>query len=445
MAARTPASRDRHVDLLRALALGAVVLGHWLATDVGYEHGDGLTGRNALQVVPWAPPLTWLFQVMPVFFLVGGFANAASLTSQLRRGGSAASWRLSRAGRLLRPTTMLLVVLGGGALIATLLGVDSELVGTATWLASIPLWFLTVYIAVVVLAPATHALHRRGGLLVPVVLAAAVGGGDAARLLFEVPLVGEANFLLAWLAIHQAGFSWHDGRLPARPAVGLPLAGGGLVGLFLLTVMGPYPVSMVAVPGEEVQNTSPPTLALLALATAQTGLVLALRDRGNRWLRRTRPWTAVVAVNTVILTVFLWHLTAAVVAAVALYPAGVLPQPQLGTAAWFLLRLPWLVALALVVMALVAVFGRIERRGRLLDPATMAQEMDRGSRVLPRLAVVLTYVGLACVLAGLLGVTVADRGYHGPTGLPTWAVVTYLCGAAALRRARTSVHAGRRR
>jgi len=65
----------------------------------------------------------------------------------------------------------------------------------------------------------------------------------------------------------------------------------------------------------------------MALAVTQVGVVLALQPAANRWLRRTRPWTAVVAGNAVILTVFLWHMTAAAIAAVVLYPTGVMAQP----------------------------------------------------------------------------------------------------------------------
>jgi hypothetical protein len=430
-AGRTPNTRDRHVDLLRALAISAVVIGHWLAAVVTYEDGV-IGGRNVLEVLSWTHPLSWLFQVMPVFFLVGGYANAASLTSHRRRGGDATTWLLVRADRLLRPTTAFIVTLAAAALMARLLGADPALVGTATWVASIPVWFLLVYLAVVVLTPAMHALHQRAGLAVPIVLAGMVAAGDLARLRLGLPHLGDANYLLAWLAVHQIGFSWRDGRLPARPGVALPLATGGLAALVLLTVVGPYPVSMVAVPGEQGQNTAPPTLALLALAIAQTGLALLASERSNRWLRRTRAWTAVVAVNAVILTVFLWHMTAVLVGAVTLYATGLFPQPPVGSGAWLLLRLPWVACLAFVLVVLVAMFGRIElRSGRRPHPEARrrASEQRSGAHALR----VLTVAGVAAVLAGLLGITTAGPGDHGPTGLPTTALLAYLLGTAELR------------
>ncbi len=418
----TPAHRDRYVDLLRAVAIGAVVLGHWLAVHVSYD--GGFAGGSVLETVGWTRPLTWLFQVMPVFFLVGGYANAASLASYRGRGGNAVEWTLRRTGRLVRPTAALLAVLTAAALAARAAGVDPGLVGTGVWLAGIPLWFLVAYIAVVVLTPVMYGAHRRFGLAVPAGLAALVGLGDLARLGAGVPYVGDANFLFAWLAVHQLGIAWRDGRLPARRAVALPLAGLGLVALAGLTVAGPYPVSMVGIPGEEIQNTSPPTLALLALAVTQTGVALLLHDAGNRWLRRGRPWTAVVAVNSVIMTLFLWHMTAVVIGVLALHAAGLLPEAAPGSPSWLLLRLPWLGVLALILAVLVAVFGRVERRtGPLPAP---------GSATGP-VPFVLTLAGACGVLAGILAIAVAGPGDHGPAGLSTPGLVACFAGAAVLR------------
>ncbi|MCA2189786.1 acyltransferase family protein [Nonomuraea cavernae] len=417
-AERTPPERERLIDLLRAVAISMVVLGHWLSVSVTYRGGFG--GASALEVLPWTRPLTWLFQVMPVFFLVGGFANAASLDSQRRRGGTAVSWLLSRTARLVAPTSMLVLVLSGVACLALVLGADPKSVGTAVWLACVPLWFLIVYLAAVFLTPVMLALDRRAGLAVPVVLMTLVALGDVARLLGR-PSLGQANFLLAWLAVHQLGIAWREGTLPVRRAVALPMAAGGLAALVALTVAGPYPISMVAIPGERLQNTSPPTLALLALAVTQTGIVFLLHDRGIRWLGRPRPWLVIVAVNSVIMTVFLWHLTAVVIAALALYPTGLMPQPATGSAQWLLLRLPWLAILAVLLTVLVALFGWVERRAR---PITLPQA-NGGLRTAA------TVTGAAAVIAGLLGAALAGQG-----ALPVLMLPVYLCGAALLRLAR---------
>ncbi|MBD0421790.1 acyltransferase family protein [Streptomyces sp. TRM S81-3] len=439
LAERTPPRRERHVDLLRAVAIVIVVLGHWMVIVVTGANG-GVDGFSALEVLSWGRPITWLVQVMPVFFIVGGFANAASLASHTRAGKAVDDWLLDRSARLVRPTTALLVTLAAAALIARTAGVDPAQVGRAVWLASIPLWFLLVYLVVVFLTPLMHRLHRRAGLAVPLVLVVLVAAGDVARLAFDAAALQLGNYLFAWLAVHQTGFAWQDGTLPVRPGVAVPLFTGGAAAAVLLTVAGPYPVSMVDVPGTSFRNLSPPTLALLALATAQLGLALLLRDAGERRLRRLGPWMAVIAVNTVIMTVLLWHMSAFVVVAVTVYATGLfpLPRPPGATEAWLLWKLPWLAVLSVVLGAFVAVFGRIERRGPRRGAAASRSRWTPRALGRPRLRATVTTLGYAAAVLGLLGVAVAGPADHGPLGLPAAALAVFLAGAALLRAARAA-------
>jgi fucose 4-O-acetylase-like acetyltransferase len=419
LAVRTPDSRERSADMWRALAIFLVVLGHWFVVAVVYRDGE-LSGYNALDVLTWIDPFTWLFQVMPIFFLVGGYASAASLASHRASGGDGIGWVLRRTDRLLRPTTALFVVLPVATAVTVAAGVNKQLLGHAVWLASIPLWFLVAYLALVVLTPWLYALHRRAGLAVPVALVVLVAVADLLRRGLHVPIVGQSTYLFAWLAVYQLGFCWRDGLLRLSRVQALAVAAGGLVALIGLTELGPYPVAMVG------YNTTPPTLALMALATTQVGVVLALQPAANQWLRRTRPWTVVVASNAVILTVFLWHMTAAAIAAVVLFPTGVMAQPPIHSGAWLLWRLPWLAFCTLFLAVLVALFARIELRRPVLRPVERGLWRDGA-----------TVIGMAAVLAGLLGVAVSGADYHGPTGLPWGALISYLFGAAVLRVVRT--------
>jgi fucose 4-O-acetylase-like acetyltransferase len=438
IAERTPPSRERYIDLLRALAITAVVLGHWLVTVIGYDEEGQLTGRSALPDLTWAHPLTWLVQVMPVFFFVGGYANAASLAAHRSGGGDAIGWLQNRSGRLIRPTTMLVVVLAVAALLARLLGADSGQVRTVVWFASIPLWFLSAYLAVVLLTPITYALHQRFGLAVPLVLVVLVAVGDIARLR-EASALSYGNYLFGWLAMHQIGFAWRDGRMPIQRRVAVPLLLGGLAVLLVLTLVGPYPVSMINVPGERLHNMSPPSLALLAVATTQLGLALLLRDPATRWLQRIRPWMVVVAVNAVVLTIFLWHISAAVLLTGALHFLGLLPTPPVGSAAWWLWKVPWLIMLALVLAVLVAIFGWIEVRGsrRPTDRPRWMPAWLAGALARPAPRFLLTVGGFGATVLGLLGNSLAPKVGDQSFGMPIGALVVFLGGAAVLRLLRS--------
>lgn len=260
-AAATPAHRDRYVDLLRVGAVLLVVTGHWLAVTVTVQDGrvgGANAGTNVLQLLPWARPLTWLFQVMPIFFLVGGYANTASWSSHQRRGGNGTTWVRSRMFRLLWPTAIFVFILAAVRGLGRALGFDPAVVGGAVWVAAIALWFLVVYIAVVALAPALITWQRRWRhVKIISVLVVGVMLVDLSRLIFAVPIVASSTYLLGWLVVHQLGVAWRDGVLTRNPRTPWLLAGGGLLSLLVLTGLGPYAVSMLGTAGPGLQNIAP--------------------------------------------------------------------------------------------------------------------------------------------------------------------------------------------
>lgn len=441
LAENTPPSRERYVDLLRAVSIVLVVIGHWLVSVITHDRNGQLAGHSALGSMTWMYPLTWLFQVMPLFFVAGGYANAASLAAHRRRGGDAVTWLRGRGVRLLRPTTAFLLVLALVALVAQALGADPGLTRLAVWFATIQLWFLTAYLAVVVLTPLMYWLHQRFGWGVVVTLVVLIALGDVARLHGHGELA-DGGYLYGWLAIHQVGFFWRDGRLPFRPRVWATLLAGGLVTVLALTLAGPYPMSMVDLPGKGPHNASPPTVALLATATFQLGLVMMLHGPAERWLRRERPWRAVIGVNVVVFTVFLWHMCAVLLLVGLLGALGALPTPAAGTVSWWLWRVPWFGLLGVILAGLVAVFGRVELRGQAPAPRWSASRWlarwlarcplaPAWRRQPARLALTLTAFALA--VTGLISNNVAPARAHYLVGLPLGGLLAYLAGAGLLR------------
>ena len=365
LASATPARRERYVDFLRVFSLAIVMLGHWLMAGIEFRDGR-LVASNVLEAAPAAQWLTWVFQIMPVFFVVGGFSNTASWTAASRDGRGYGEWLAGRLTRLVRPV---LVFAGVWVAVVVALGV-AGVAPAAVRAGSIaqPLWFLAVYVVVVALAPAMIAAQRRWGWGVSVALAGGVAAVDLLRWPLGVPVVGWLNLALVWLFAHQLGVAWRDGAVThwSRRRFWL-LAGVGLGGLLVLTGAFGYGRSMVGV-GEGRSNTFPPSLALVALGLWQFGLAMLLRPAVDRWLDRPRPWAAVVAANGMAMTVFLWHLTALLIVAVVALPGGLLPAPAVGTAAWWAWRPVWLVAPAVVLVPLVWLFARVELR-RLPAPA----------------------------------------------------------------------------
>lgn len=362
VAANTPVGRDRYIDLLRVVSLGTVVFGHWLMAAVTVDREGNAQVGNLLAEVPALQPLTWLLQIMPVFFFVGGFSHALSYRSLERKaeGGSVyAAFLRARLQRLLRPTMVFIAVWGGGALLVQVVGADGPLARVAQRLVAQPLWFIGIYLAMVAFTPPLLRLHERYGVGALAGLVAGAVAVDVLRFALGVPYVEFLNFAFVWLAVHQLGFLRADGRLGVRTVPGGMAIVGSVSGA-LLVAFGPYPLSMVGMPGEKVSNMAPPTLALLAHGIWLVGAVELLRRPAARLLERERVWRGVVAANGIAMTAFLWHLTAMLgVVGVAL-AAGV-PFPEAGTGAWWAQVPVRVVAAAGVTAMLVALFRRFER------------------------------------------------------------------------------------
>ena len=339
-------ARNLAVDFYRVSGVVLIVLGHWLAGSVTYH--DGYFGRqNPLVDQPWTQWLTWPFQAVPTFFLVAGYAGAVSWTHRHDTDGvSRQTWLRHRLARVLGPTTVYVGLVSAVVVVVGLRHVAGSTLEYAGWAVAMHLWFLAVYLVVVSLTPAALAAQRRWGLLVPAVLAVGVVVVDAVGLGGHLPHLRVLNYLLCWGALYQLGIAWHEGALAGRKAVLLAI--GSAVALALLILLGPYPVSMIGVPGQTVQNSDPPSTAMLAFACAQAGLVIALASALNRALRAGFVQRMLTRANGNVMALYLWHMIPVVIVAIVGYPAGLLPQPIEGTAEWWLARLEWVVILSLL-------------------------------------------------------------------------------------------------
>jgi hypothetical protein len=415
MALKAPPERNRYVDFLRAFSILAVVTGHWLVA-APYMKDGAVQGGHLLGILPWTQWLTWGFQVMPIFFLVGGFSNALSWAANRRKGGSYSGWFSSRVQRLINPVLPLFIIWTLFALFGTAAGVDREVVKLATQLALIPVWFLAVYLLVSAAVPITHAAWKRFGMATFGLLVAGAVAIDVAALVFDVPYINFANFAFVWLAIHQLGYAWSEGYFANRArAVLWGMCGFAVLGL--LVWFGPYPVAMIGVPGSDLSNSMPPTLALLALGIGQTGLALALEPSGRRMLDNIRIWTGVVLVNGMIMTIYLWHLTAFVVVMVGAWLlGGVGLEVAPGGSAWWLARPVWFALFIAALFPLIMLFARFERAGK-----------NGGAEVHPWRLI----AGLLLVCIGLaMTAAISIASPLGVTGVRLWVVALPFIGAA---------------
>ena len=353
-AQRGPVQRDLVMDLARVFALTLVVVGHLLMMGASVSVSDDLVIERTLLLQPWLTPATWVAQVMPLFFMVGGFVGVQAWRRTEARGGSAAEFIRGRFQRLARPAVPLFAFLTLAILVLHLVGVAPRSVAQiATGVAS-PLWFLAAYTFSQAYLPGMATLHERAPIRTLAGLAITAVVVDVVSLTTWIPVLGLLNMMVVWLLIQQLGIWAADGWFAARSRMGLVLLTvGSYVTLGVLTTLGPYPANML-------DNLNPPTVALIPLGVAQFSILMLLHPLFTRLMRQNPVRALVTAIGRRLMTIYLWHLPvfALIVGLLLLTP---LPSPTPGSAAWWLTR-PAILAIAILALAGISLaLGRFEQ------------------------------------------------------------------------------------
>ena len=345
--------RDGAVDLVRAACLVLIVALHALM--VGVSLGvDGPILENALDAQAWFTPASWVVQVMPLFFILGGFSSLRHWERLQATGQRPADYVRERTVRLLKPSIVLVGAVGLGLVGLLAAGVPAEIVGIAGFRISQPLWFLAVYLGCSALVPLLVRAHRRGPAATLVGLGAGIAAVDALRAVTDIPAFGLLNLAFVWLFAQQLGFWLADGHVERMSRLQRSaLAAGSFGALVGLTVSGLYSANMFT-------NLNPPTVCLALLAVAQLALFSLARPALERLAGRAASRTLVRIVGPNAMTIYLWHMSVLIVLAGALLLLP-LPLPAPGTGEWWATRPLWLIAAALLLIPVVRALGRFER------------------------------------------------------------------------------------
>jgi hypothetical protein len=407
----TPPDRDRAVDVARLAALIVVMFGH-CALLLATIDSSGVRIGNLLGEIPAIAPITWLVQVMPLFFLAGGAAGAYGWHS----GKAWGTWLFTRAQRLCRPVFWYLAMWSVGLLLTgLLLGADSA---AALGRESVALlWFLGVYLVVLAFVPAlTRMSTGRAVGVVVVSLLAGAGAVDVIRLSVGTPMAGVANFLIVWLIPVVIGVAYARGLIGRRRA--LIGAAAAFTAQVLLCIAGPYEVSLVVTGTEHLSNVSPPTLVLALHCTWMSLLFVAAAGAIRRWAARPNVWYVVAMGNGGAMTLYLWHIPAIAVAAFSLHAVGLDAYDVDAPGFWALLALRAVVFAGVMAVAF-RLLSPLEHR-RL--PWWDARVQATGTRS--------TAAGLLICLSGVVLVLLAKNGLAGTTGWVTLASFLALSAAA---------------
>src|SRR6476620_8486331 len=311
----TKPDRDRAVDVARLFALVIVMFGH-CALLLATIDSSGLRIGNLLGEMPALAPITWIVQVMPLFFLAGGAAGAYGW----RHGTSWGSWLFTRAQRLYRPVFWYLASWTVALPVAThTLGAGSAAGLGAECVAL--LWFLGVYLLTLAFVPALTRLRsgRAAGVVIAALLAMALAV-DGLRIATGVPMSGVVNFVVVWLIPIAIGVAY------ARRLVNVPAAAtaalSALAAQVMVATFGPYDVSLVVTGTERMSNVTPPTLLLALHCTWMSFAFVAVAGSVQRWAERLRVWQVVAVGNRGAMTLYLWHIPAIAVTTLLLHALG---------------------------------------------------------------------------------------------------------------------------
>jgi fucose 4-O-acetylase-like acetyltransferase len=303
LAAATPDSRDRAIDVIRITSLIAVVLGHTVMA-ISTIRGGVLIWDNLLTTSVAFQALTWIFQIMPLFF----FAGAAACLTSWQPGTNWGSWLMSRCTRLFRPV---LYYLGFWAVALYLLHplVPQHVYDPIAGVSTQALWFLGAYVLVLAAMPMLYRITTTARLATGVVtIYGTIAVIDIVRLHWHaLSSLGYLN-LAVWLIPAMFGVAYRRHLLTTRQA--LTTAAGVFAINLALAWWGPYQVSMVGTGDHHLSNTSPPSLLLAGHAIVLSLIAIAAAPAIGRWAGRPRVWWWTALGNSGAMTLYLWHIPA---------------------------------------------------------------------------------------------------------------------------------------
>ena len=350
----TPPERDRVIDLIRGFSILGVVGGHVIMAIVRWD-GDTPELGNVLAGSVWLQMITWVLQVMPLFFIAGGAASYLSWQSAQKKSMVYSEWLWRRMTRLLNPVFFYL------AIMAPIGGIASRLVSPtmATPLLNLTtqlLWFLGVYLLITALTPVLSSMHSRIGQWQVALWLAVVVFADLLRLIWDGPAaIGLINFIAVWAVAATCGIWYLTITVPRGILATLLCVGVALNAA--LVFYGPYPVSLVGMPGESFSNMAPPSLVMALQTVVMWSAVELLKPRLQSFASRERVWHGVVSVNLSAMTIYLWHLPTLIVTTVIAHLIHVSPPVDrvdgllvAGTDFWMRALPLWLVTWTLVYL-----------------------------------------------------------------------------------------------
>ncbi|MGX7827249.1 phospholipase [Actinokineospora sp. 24-640] len=429
------ADRAAYVGLAGVVALGAVVL------------AETVLAFAPLTAVPAAAlwPLTWVLQLVPLFFFACGHASLLAWRTARAGGHGYGGYLAGRLCWLLRPVLALVTAWLAVPLSLELFAAPAEVATAFRRLVVQPLWLLGLSLVVVSLVPLLSAAHRLLGNWACVVWLAVLLGLEWAG---PSTVADYAAGIALALLFAQLAHSYAEGSLWRVRRFWLVVTGVLAAGVLAVATAVGWVLPMLIAEPAGPPSFVPSALGVLLVGIGQVALVALVRGPGVRAVAASAAVRVVRIVRTAPMTVYLAYLCAVLLIAGLLttLTAGAVP----GFAAQWLAQPSTLLALGLV--AVPGLVGFLLFEWRTAPEVGAADRLSRWDGVAAALGVAYAALGVLGFAAGpqasvaglpldpmagiihlLLGWYLLHSVRVGTSSLPgPWLLAALACGPAVL-------------
>jgi len=316
----TSISRERFIDFLKTFGLLLLVFNSFSFLNINYSGGEYLIINNSFSSSN-SSIVTWFTVGLPIFIFSMGFTNLIAWYSNVGRDGSQWNYLVDRINSLLGPVLVLIFavsislnILLRSNLIPNYLTTTEDGVISLVEFTLWPLWLVSIYMVMVMFAPLTIYLHKKYPYPTLVILVLVTIFIDIVEVPINYSYIQVFNYLFFWLAIHQLGYFYADGKIQMFKKSIYFLFSVVLYGfLYYQVFFNEKVINFANYRLNSVSNEDPPSAYYLIASFAFLFLLISLQKFFVKLLNNRKVWLIFSHIHSNIYTIYLWHLISLVI------------------------------------------------------------------------------------------------------------------------------------
>ena len=311
----TSVSRERFIDFLKVIGLVMIIFNTFYLIRFSDSYGEYLIYNLSFDD-SLITSYTWFTAGMTLFFFSVGFTNKIAWYANVGRDGSQWKFLTDRVNALLGPVivwisvvTLILNIYSRTYSLPLFFTSQDDGVVPLTEFIMWPLWLVSIYLVVVIFSPLTLFLHKTNPYLTLsmfIISTIAIDTFDFSLAFSYLKLI---NYLIFWLAIHQLGYFFADGKIFSYKLsffTSLSVITFGY--LFYKFNSSTDFMSLSSYRLIANSNEDPPTIYYLVASIGLSSLFLLLRNPIEKFLENNIIWNLFSFFHANIYTLFLWHM-----------------------------------------------------------------------------------------------------------------------------------------